>query len=67
MAGVTCNNEDIVAYDPAAGTWSLYFDGSDVGVADVTVDAFALLANGDILLSVDEPVEDLNGLDKLVS
>ena len=64
MAGVTYNNEDIVAYDPAAGTWSLYFDGSDVGLADVNVDAFALLANGDILLSVDEPVEDLNGLDK---
>ena len=26
------NDEDIVSYDGSTGTWSMYFDGSDVGL-----------------------------------
>jgi hypothetical protein len=62
--GTTYREEDIVAYDPLDGSWSLYFDGSDVGLEDVDVDAFVLLADGDILFSVDESVEGLDGVEK---
>jgi hypothetical protein len=48
--GVAFNDEDIVAYDTGTGTWSMYFDGSDVGVTG-DVDAFAILPDGSILLS----------------
>ena len=48
----TVKNEDIVAYDTATGAYSLYFDGSDVGLGPATLDAFTILANGDILFSV---------------
>lgn len=44
-------NEDIVAYDPDAGTWSLVFDGSDLGLTNLAIDALAVLPSGDILLS----------------
>jgi subtilisin family serine protease len=43
--------EDIAQYDGATATWSRYFDGSDVGIGGRAIDAMAVLANGDILLS----------------
>lgn len=46
-------DEDIAQYDGATGTWSLYFDGSDVGLTSYAIDAFALLASGEILVSID--------------
>jgi subtilisin family serine protease len=48
----TVANEDIAAYDTAAGTWSLYFDGSDVGLASAAIDAFCIRPDGDLLLSL---------------
>ena len=30
LAGQTFRNEDLAAYDAAAGTWTLYFDGSEI-------------------------------------
>jgi FtsP/CotA-like multicopper oxidase with cupredoxin domain len=45
-------DEDIVKYN--AGTWSLYFDGSAVGLGDTNgedVDAFDILADGSIVVS----------------
>ena len=50
--GVTYNDEDIVAYNTSTGVWSIYFDGSDVGVTG-DVDAFALMPDGSILISLD--------------
>ncbi|NOT01268.1 MAG: S8 family serine peptidase, partial [Phycisphaerales bacterium] len=47
----TATNEDIVAYDLTAGTWSLVFDGSDVGLSSFVIDGLAVLTGGDILLS----------------
>lgn len=44
-------NEDIVAFDPGTGQYSLYFDGSDVGLSSAALSAFSLLPNGDILMS----------------
>ncbi len=48
-------DEDIAAYDVATGTWSKYFDGSDVGVRE-DVRAFHLLANGDMLFAFNQPI-----------
>ncbi len=42
---------DIVAYDESAGSWSLIFDGSDVGLSSLTIDGMARLSDGSILLS----------------
>jgi subtilisin family serine protease len=48
----TVQNEDIAQYNTAgAGTWSLYFDGSDVGLASFDIDALAVLPDGDLLIS----------------
>jgi len=47
----TATNEDIVAYDLSAGTWSLIFDGSDVGLGSFAIDGFTRLSDGSILLS----------------
>jgi len=47
----TVEDEDIVAYNVSSGTWSLVFDGSDVGLGGLIVDAVGVLPSGDILLS----------------
>jgi len=47
----TVKNEDIVAYDFVTRRWSMVFDGSDVGLASLGIDALAVLPSGDILLS----------------
>lgn len=44
-------NEDIVSYSPDTGTWSMVFDGSDVGLAMFAIDGFALLPSGEFLLT----------------
>jgi len=50
-------DEDIVLYD--AGVWSLFFDGSDVGLAnggnDEDVDAFDILPDGSVVISTRGP------------
>jgi hypothetical protein len=51
VGGVSVANEDIVAWDGDTG-FSLYFDGSDVGLGGFGIDAFAVLTNGEILLSL---------------
>ncbi len=43
--------QDIVSHNMVSGTWSMYFDGSDVGAGAFTIDALALLPGGDLLLS----------------
>ncbi len=52
--GVSFADEDILEFDTDTGTWSMYFDGSDVGLSGSgarDVNAFALLSDGTILLS----------------
>ncbi|MBI3843264.1 MAG: PKD domain-containing protein [Planctomycetes bacterium] len=44
-------NHDIVRYDPATQLYSMYFRGSDVGLALSRIDAFCRMPNGDLLLS----------------
>ena len=52
VGGVTFADEDILAHHVNANSWSLYFDGSDVGIT-VDVDGFTRLADGSLLLSFD--------------
>jgi hypothetical protein len=49
----TVQDEDIVVYDSGTATWSLFFDGSDVGLttAEEDVDAFDILADGSVIIS----------------
>ena len=47
----TVRDEDIVAYDEGTGTWSLIFDGSDVGLGSLEISGLAVLPSGDLLLS----------------
>ncbi len=56
------DDEDILRYNPASGTWSIWFDGSDVGLAGVDVDAFAFLPDGSLLLSIDKPLAQLGNI-----
>jgi hypothetical protein len=54
VGGVAFSDEDILRFDPATGTWTLFFDGSDVGLGSSNnqdIDAFDILADGSILLS----------------
>jgi hypothetical protein len=51
----TVENEDVVAYNEGTGTWSLIFDGSDVGLSAFTIDGLARLDDGSLLLSFAEP------------
>ncbi len=54
--GVAFADEDIIGRSQATGAWSMVFDGSDVGVGGVDVDAFSLLDDGTLLMSFDAPV-----------
>jgi uncharacterized repeat protein (TIGR01451 family) len=51
--GLSFADEDILAYDPNTGTWSKFFDGSDVGLNGADLVAFSLRDDGSILLSLD--------------
>ncbi|MEM7028164.1 MAG: LamG-like jellyroll fold domain-containing protein [Chloroflexota bacterium] len=48
-------DEDILVFDPNTNSWDKFFDGSDVGLSRVDLDAFAILADGHLLLSPDRP------------
>ena len=60
VAQLTGQGEDIIALTPTslgdttAGTWSLYFDGDDVGLTGVGVDGISVGDDGDIYLTADD-------------
>ncbi|MEZ4518206.1 MAG: hypothetical protein R3C44_15755 [Chloroflexota bacterium] len=60
---VAYDDEDILTYDDVSGTWSPYFDGSDVGLKTADVNGFHLLDDGTILLTLDKPMKKLPGLE----
>jgi len=51
---VKFRDEDILAYDVRDSSWSMIFDGSDVGITK-DVDAFSFQSNGTLLLSFNGP------------
>jgi hypothetical protein len=50
--GVSFADEDILSYNTSTRVWSMYFDGSDVGITG-DVDAFFIQFDGSLLLSLD--------------
>ncbi|MBI4582844.1 MAG: alkaline phosphatase [Planctomycetes bacterium] len=51
---MTVPDEDIVRYDPVAGAYTLYFDGTAAGLAsNQDIDGFDILSSGQILISLD--------------
>jgi len=58
----TVRDEDIVSYDPNADSWSMHFDGSDVGIASTDVDAFSIRADGSIVISFNSSSFSVPGL-----
>lgn len=56
--GVSFADEDILAFDTVTQTWSLFIDGSDVGlgVSGADIGAFYLDSDGSILLSLNQTV-----------
>jgi hypothetical protein len=67
VGGVAFADEDIVALDLGTGTWSMHFDGSDVGLDTLgqDIDAFHINADGSILLSLAQvdTLPDLGSID----
>ncbi len=55
-------DEDVVTYDPATGTWAMYFDGSDVGLGGTDVNALHVLSDGALVLSFDSTTFSVPGL-----
>jgi hypothetical protein len=54
LGGVTFTDDDVLEYNPVTNTASLVFDGSSllqVASGDLDIDAFHVLANGDVLFS----------------
>jgi RHS repeat-associated protein len=56
VGGVAFADEDVLAFNRSTSQWSLYFDGSDVGLGAVDVDAFEIMSDGSLLLSTDVAV-----------
>lgn len=65
VRGLSFNKEDILAYDVALDSWSLHFDGSDVGLVGSNLDAFQLQADNSILFSLAAPdtIPNLGSMD----
>ncbi|MCC6606866.1 MAG: CSLREA domain-containing protein [Anaerolineae bacterium] len=69
--GINVDNSDILRFEPTslgeetAGTWSLYFDGSDVDLKMPleAIQALTVLADGRIVISTEGPVKvgSING------
>jgi C1A family cysteine protease len=51
--GVSFADEDMLIKDMGTGAWSLFIDGSDIGLTNTDIDAFELMADGSMLMSFD--------------
>ena len=52
VGGIAFADEDILAFDTATSSWSLYLDGSDVGITG-NIDGFQLESDGSMLLTLE--------------
>jgi len=53
VGGVAFADEDVLRFDTGTGQWSLYLDGSDVGLSGRDIDALHAPGDGTLLLSLD--------------
>ena len=62
VPGLQAENADVAAFRPSSlgpdtrGEWSLYFDGSDVGIQSADLDAISVDSTGNLYLSVTRSV-----------
>ncbi|MEL7313940.1 MAG: hypothetical protein AAFN08_03200, partial [Cyanobacteria bacterium J06559_3] len=71
-SGTTASDEDVLQFTPAstgnntAGSFSLFFDGSDVGLGNEDIDAFSVDSAGDLFFSNinNFAVDDVAGADE---
>lgn len=54
--------EDIVQYDSGTAQWSLYFDGSDVGLSGKTIAGFTRLSDGKLVFAFTASSTTITGL-----
>ncbi len=54
--GLKFADEDVLRFDTTSGQWSLYLDGSDVGLGSGDIDALHQLSDGSLLLSLEGPL-----------
>ena len=55
MGGVSFADEDILAFDSQTGSWTMFLDGSDIGLSGAgarDVDALTILEDGSVLISI---------------
>lgn len=62
--GVKFDDEDIIEFVESSGSYSKYFDGSDVGIKHNDIDAIKLLNSGNILISLKSDIV-LDGLGEI--
>ncbi len=62
--GVVFADEDVLAYDLEQESWSLFVDGSDLGLGGNDIDAFHLDPDGSMLLSLTKDA-DVPGLGRV--
>lgn len=55
VGGIAFRDEDILAFNTTTQTWSMYFDGSDVGLSSFDLEAFHIMSDGSILLALNNP------------
>jgi len=48
---ITFADEDVLIYNTGAGSWTMHFDGSDLGITTNDLDAFYQLSDGSLLMS----------------
>ncbi|NEP42374.1 MAG: hypothetical protein F6K35_25415, partial [Okeania sp. SIO2H7] len=61
LDGISFTPEDIVEYNVADQSYSKFFDGSDVGLGGVKINAFEVIGNNEILLSF-EDTKNISGI-----
>ena len=66
VRGLAYSPGDILAYDNATDTWSIYFDASDVGIAKALND-FVLMDDGSILMAFKVRLKPLDANGKILT
>lgn len=57
VGSINFRDEDILVFDLQTERWNIYFDGSKVGLGRADVNAFHILDDGNILLSLNRPMK----------
>lgn len=55
IGNITFQDEDILVLDQTTNTWSVYFDGTDVGLSSFDVKDFHINSDGTLLFSLNTP------------